>query len=338
MAGAGRTLDLKAKLLLAVLAAVVSAASAAGGETVSGFSAGTDSAGNQFGAAADWVAPVADPSVVAKTFGFLAGSVKPGGNYRVYAHVDDSVNPPSGVSTTTADVSTLTSGQTAATLSGGSYDVGGVSYNRQSSQLTAGSLLSEGSFAYAITSKDTAGNTGTRSGLAVTVDATSPTATDVQTANGGGGNVVGKAERGDQLIITTSERIDPFSILSGWTGESTKVVVRLIQGTLGIVNDTVRIYDETNTTQLPLGTIDLGRLDYVTTSSVTFGEAANPSRMVQSGNVITITFGGLAGGTPNTAAGSGTMVWTPSTNIYDGAGNTSTSVARTEGGPADKEF
>jgi len=59
--------------------------------------------------------------------------------------------------------------------------------------------------------------------------------------------------------------------------------------------------------------------------------------MVQSGAAITITLG-TASGAVTTAAGTGTMIWTPSNTATDRAGNPCSIANATESGPADKEF
>ena len=87
--------------------------------------------------------------------------------------------------TVTANVSQVTTGQTAVTLTAGSFTVGGVSYNYRSASLTANAALSEGSKPYSVTATDGASNSGTRSDLSVTVDNTAPTASDVQAQNNG---------------------------------------------------------------------------------------------------------------------------------------------------------
>ena len=70
--------------------------------------------------------------------GGVGGFIKKGGTYYVYANVTDTGNPASGVSTVNANVSAITSGSTAATLTAGTFTVDGVSYNRRSASLTAG--------------------------------------------------------------------------------------------------------------------------------------------------------------------------------------------------------
>jgi hypothetical protein len=168
--------------------------------------------------------------------------------------------------------------------------------------------------------------------LTVSVDNTVPSASDVQTTNGG--SIVGRAQIGDTITYTFSESMDPTSFLAGWTGASTNVVVRLNNG--GAINDTVAVYDSTNASQLPLGSVDLGRTDY-TSSNRTFGASGTPSTMVMSGATITITLGTQSGAAA-TAGGTGTMIWTPSTTPTDRAGTACSASAPSESGAADKEF
>jgi hypothetical protein len=180
---------------------------------------------------------------------------------------------------------------------------------------------------------DTAG-TATTTTDSVTVDDTAPKGTDIQTANVSGGTV-GKAELGDSMTLTSSKAIDPNTIQSGWSGASTPVIIKIVNGT-GSSDDTLQVLDASGSTVLPFGTIDLGRKDYVT-STITFGAPGTASTMVQSGATITLTLG-----TPSaaaaTAAGTGTMTWTPSATVTDAAGNAMATTAVTETGTADKDF
>ena len=66
----------------------------------------------------------------------------------------------------------------------------------------------------------------------------------------------GDLDLGDTLVLTTSSPLLPGSVLAGWTGSSTNVVVRVTDGS-GPNSDILTIWDSTNTTQLNLGTIDL---------------------------------------------------------------------------------
>jgi hypothetical protein len=321
-------------LVAATIVAVLLGSAALAHESVWGnFTAKTPSAGNSITAATDFRAPSASASVIGKTGGGTVGYVKKAGTYYVYANVSDTGSPASGVSTVTANVSAITSTGTAVALSAGSFTVGGVTYNRRSAAVTADSGLAAGSYGYSLTMTDVAGNSKTQSGYAVTVDNTVPTGTDVQAVNAG--VTSGLAEAGDKITFTYSKAIDPNSVLSGWNSGSTNVVVRLNNGS-GASNDTLTVFNATNASQLPLGSINLGRVDY-TAASITFGATGTASSMVMSGTTITITLG-TQSAAATTAAGTGTMSWTPSATATDVAGNGASTAAVTESGTADTEF
>ena len=63
------------------------------------------------------------------------------------------------------------------------------------------------------------------------------------------------------MTLTFSEVIDPESVLAGWTGAATNVVVRITNAGGG---DVVTIRNAANTAQLPLGSVDLTGTQYVT--------------------------------------------------------------------------
>ena len=297
------------------------------------FTARSTNPGSALSAKADWSPPAAGASVIGKSTGGSAGYIKQGATYYVYANVADSGNPAAGTASVTADVSSITTGQTAATLVAGSYTVDGATYNYRSAALTANATLASGSYAYTLSLTDGAGNGATRTGLAVTVDNTVPSATDVQTVNATGGTA-GKPELGDQLVLTYSEPMDPGSILAGWSGAATSVVVRITDGgTSG--NDVLTVRNAANTAQLPLGSINLGRKDFVSATR-DFGATGTASQMTQSG-AITLTMG-TPSGTTGTAAGTGSLVWTPASGAADRAGNPSSTTAKTESGTADIDF
>jgi hypothetical protein len=302
----------------------------AGGGVWGNFGGSVTSAGNTITAATDYRAPTASAAVIAKTAGGSGGFIKKGGTYYVYANVTDTGNPASGVSSVTANVSTITSGTTAAALSAGTFTVDGVSYNRRSASLTAGSTLTAGTYTFSLTMTDAASNSGTASGFSVAVDNTVPTASDIQAVNGS--TITGRAQQGDSITYAFSEPPDPNSILAGWTGGSTSVVVRLNNAT----NDTVTIFNAANATQLPLGSINLARSDY-TTANLTFGATGTASTMVLSGNTITVTLG-TQSAAATTAASTGSMIWTPSATATDRAGNATSTATATELGTLDMEF
>lgn len=267
--------------------------------------------------------PVVAAAAIQKDEGGTAGYLRQGGTYRVYANVSD----PQGVASVTADVSAITAGQTAVPLVAGTYVVEGVTYSYRSAVLTADAALAEGARGFSITATDGVGNVGTQGGFSVTIDNTPPAGADVQTANASGGTV-GRAETGDTITFTFTEPIDPQSILAGWDGGPTSVTVRLLSNT----PDRIQVWNATNTAPLPLGLVLLGRSDYTNSNRAFTG-----STMVMSGSTITITLGTPSGGV-RTAAGTGTMTWTPSTTAYDRAANTCLATSVTESGPADPEF
>ena len=91
-------------------------------------------------ATADWTPPTVVRAVIQRTDADKgAGYVKQGQNYYVYAQITDAGNPASGVSSATANVTNVTSGQTAVALStaGGPWARGGLTCNYRSAWKTA---------------------------------------------------------------------------------------------------------------------------------------------------------------------------------------------------------
>ncbi len=136
----------------------------------------TDKAANvtvgHYSATVDASGPTVSGVAIANTTTGAVGLLKKSGAYMVYANVAD----PSGVSSVKANVASITSGQTALTLSACSSacTVGGVSYGYRSASKTAGSSLAAGSVAFTVTATDGVGNT-TAAGGSVTADTTAPT-------------------------------------------------------------------------------------------------------------------------------------------------------------------
>jgi hypothetical protein len=250
--------------------------------------------------------------------------IKQNGTYWVYANATDGG---SGVDTVTANVNTITTGQTAVPLTAcsSSCTVGATTYAYKSAQLTSNTTLTAGSKSFTITATDAAGNASSATAFTATVDNTAPTATGEQTTNGGA--TAGRPELNDTITLTRSKQMDPTTILAGWTGTATNVVVQI---TNSGANDIVTFWNSTNTTQLPLGSVNLGAPGYVNASStITFGATGTASSMVQSGANVTITLG-----TPSTTAKTVNtttkMIWTPSTTPTDLAGNAGTATAFTQ--------
>jgi hypothetical protein len=320
-----------AVVVLVVFLALVGAAASAWGA----FTDQAASSGNQITAAPDFVAPTVASSVIQKTEGGIAGYIRRGGTYRVYASAGDAGNPASGIASVTGDLGSVTTGLTGASLAGGSFTVDGQAYNRQSASLTANAILGAGAHPYSLSSADNAGNARTQTGFSVIVDNTAPTGTTIDSGNKTG-NTAGKPEIGDTVTFTYDELIDPNSVLSGWTGSATNVVVRIDDNVAGNgSNDVLTVYNSQNSSALPLGTVDLGHNNYVGANS-TFGATGNASKMAQSAGAITVTLG-TASGSPTTGA-AGTTVWSPASGATDRAGNHSSTATVTETGAVDKEF
>ena len=326
------------------LTATAALGMAAIGGTFAGLSSTAGNAGNDVTAAEDFRAPAVDAGVIVRSGGSVPAFVRQAGTYHVYARVAaDTGDPAAGIATVTADVSSVTSGGTAVPLLPGSHSVDGASYNYRSAALVADALLAEGPRSYSVRATDDASNAATLAGLSVMVDNSAPSAADVQTANASGGTV-GRAQLGDTLTLTFSEQIDPATILSGWAGGSTNVVVRMTNGgLLGLGTDDLEVRNAAGSAALPLGRVDLGRSDYVTGllggETVSFGAGGTPSTMAMDGNDLTLTLGSASGsGSVATAAGNGTASWAPSATPTDRAGNLSSLAGANESGAADREF
>jgi predicted ribosomally synthesized peptide with SipW-like signal peptide len=327
-----------------VLIAAAALGMAGIGGTFAAFTSTAQNPGNEVAAADDFRAPVVEAGVIARSGGSVPGFVRQAGTYHVYAKVAaDTGDPATGIGMVTADVSAITAAGTTVPLVAGSYSVGGTTYNYRSAPLLANALLAEGDRSYSVTASDNASNAETLSGLSVTVDNSVPAAANVQTANAGGGTV-GRAQPGDTLTLSFSEPMDPAAILSGWSGGSTNVVVRMTNGgLLGLGTDDVQIRNAANTAALPLGRVDLNRSDYIGGllggETVNFGASGTSSTMVMSGNDLTITLGSSSGsGSVGTAGGNSTMEWAPSATPTDRAGNLTSLATASESGAADKEF
>jgi hypothetical protein len=186
-----------------------------------------------------------------------------------------------------------------------------------------------------ITYKDNAGNS-TTSSKSVTVNNTAGAANVVDLQNTGGG-ITGRLELGDSIVVSTTDSLDPESVLAGWLGNvSTNVVVRLTDGGGSCVasSDQLQVWNAANTAQTNLGTVCLGGTSYnATGSTITFGATGTPSTL-EAGftNPLQLTLGTSSnptctGGTGCTQSSDTTATWTPGSGMYDLAGNTTLTTA-----------
>jgi hypothetical protein len=144
----------------------------------------TDVAGNAASASAavtaDSTAPAVTAAAVANSSPSVSGFARPGASYLVYANASDA----GGIATLTADVSSLTAGQTAVALTRctSSCKVGGVTYGYKSAATTAGSAIPDGAATFTVTALDKAANS-TTGAYAAAVDGTAPAISAAVVAN-----------------------------------------------------------------------------------------------------------------------------------------------------------
>ncbi len=307
--------------------------------TLSAFNATLTTPSNAFSTAADWTAPTVSYADAGRTGAYEAGFIRKSASYYVYANVLDSGSPASGIASITANVTSTTPGKTAVALTPGTYSAGGLAYNYRSAALVAESNLGTGSHTFTITSTDAAANVGVQS-FATIVDNTAPTAVDVQSSNVNGGTV-GHFDLGDRLTLSYSQIMDPYSILSGWTGAATNVQVALIDG--GSTSDSIYIYTTAaSPVQIPVGVVELGSTRYLNLGAgqyVIFGATGTgtPSTMKREGSNIVITLGS-PNGPSLTSTTSANMTWIPSAAATDIAGNAVSSSATKQSGTAHVNF
>jgi hypothetical protein len=100
------------------------------------------------------------------------GFVHQGGQYYIYVAATDAA---SGIASITANVSTVSTGQTAVPLVAGTYAVLGTTYNYRSAAVTATNPLAAGTKSYSGTLTDNVGNVVGPTSSSVVVDNTNPT-------------------------------------------------------------------------------------------------------------------------------------------------------------------
>jgi hypothetical protein len=182
--------------------------------------------------------------------------------------------------------------------------------------------------------RDAAGNTTASTVRANKVidNDTTPTGTDIQTANGGA--TPGRAEQNDTITLTYSEPIDPATVNASFTGAPMAIRVSLTH------NGSSDRMDFTTTTGTRLNLVNsssglnLGGTSYVS-NTVVFN-----ATMAQTANHIVITLGTVnSGGTRiQTQASNTTMTWTPSATATDWSAHAVGTATVTEATPADLEF
>ena len=196
--------------------------------------------------------------------------------------------------------------------------------------LADSTLVADGSYELRMTATDTLGHTSASAPIAVTVDNTAPTATNVQAANVG---TAGTINANDTLTFTWSEPMAPASILAGWAGGTQNIRVRV--NNVG-TTDTLDLYNAAGTTKLNVVAATQAlrlQADWVSAT------ADFNATMTMSGNSVAVTIGTLISGTPSTGVITATnMIWNPSTLATDAVGNPATATILTETGIVDRDF
>lgn len=296
-----------------------------GSHTVYAVDGSGDSAGAPI--AIDRTGPAVAVTAIIKSQGGTAGYLHQGGTYYAYSSVSDAL---SGVASVRADVSTLTTGSTNVALTSGSWTIRGVTYNYRSALLTANLVLPPGAASFTFTATDVVGNVTGPGSATGTVDNTTPSGSDAQTTNVMGGTA-GKAETGDTLTLSFTEGMDAESILSTWSGPATIVTVRFLDQS---GSDQMEIWNASNAAQIQIGTVRLGRSNFVT-GDVSF----TGSTMAMSGSTVVITLGVPdSPASIGTVNGNGVLRWTPVATMYDWAANLCGTGVVNESGANDAEF
>ncbi|MFM2079143.1 MAG: hypothetical protein RJA49_3033, partial [Actinomycetota bacterium] len=208
--------------------------------------------------------------------------------------------------------------------------------------------VADGGITFRATMVETGGTTLTAT-TASTVANVTVAGYDIQATNV---STSGKIVKNDKITYTYNTLMKYTSILSGWTGASQTVYVRLRDGSAaGTGTGTDDLIDVSNSTTFPvigttstsvaLGAINL-KNDYITTAGKSLiYKATMVATTVNSRTVVTITLGALSSGTSSTLVQSSiakAMVWTPSSLATNSTGVACSITPVTETGTLDIDF
>lgn len=128
------------------------------------------------------------------------------------------------------------------------------------------------------------------------------------------GGTPGKAEQDDAVTFTFDQPLNPASVLTGWSGSTLSVVVRIVDSGS---SDSLVVYDAANTTLANLGTVALNG-DFTGGAPGTASFTA--SQMTQNGTSIAIVLGAPAGAVQRTESNPRAPGWTPSSGASNPGG------------------
>jgi hypothetical protein len=195
--------------------------------------------------------------------------------------------------------------------------------------MAGASFPADGSYTVSVRTTDNVGNLSSITSTTFTIDRAAPAISTVTLQNGGGGNVAGRIEQSDSIIVTFSERMSVASLCSTWSNDAGNqslnsngdVAITVTDGS-GATNDSLTVTSGTCT--FNFGSIDLGSNAYASGGPLTFsGNGSNRSSIAWNASTfqLTITLGSKGGaGTQGTVASS-TPVHTASAAATDSAGN-----------------
>jgi hypothetical protein len=206
--------------------------------------------------------------------------------------------------------------------------------------------VADGNYDFRAVLLDGAGKTTTSTVVfSRTVDNAPLRGLDVQSANAGATS--GRPDTGDTLTYTYSTQLNLSTLLTGWTGSSQTVYVRLRDGAvlgLGTSDDTLDVFADTQaTTPVNLGSVNLKRNFVKASKTVTFNATVSATTVSGTNRtVVTITLGTLRPGSSSsslrTATTNGALVWTPSSAAKSTTGGSSSAAPATESGTTDRDF
>jgi hypothetical protein len=179
----------------------------------------------------------------------------------------------------------------------------------------------------------------------VQVDNTPVRGYDVQATNV---TTVGKIAANDTIAVTYTKAMNLTTIMSGWTGTSTAVVVRIRDGAvLGLTNvdDTLDVFTTSAlTTPVNLGSVNLKGNFAKGNKTITMNATMVATTVTVNGasaTKVTLTIGSAIsqGGSLRTASSTPVnMLWTPSATATDTNAIATSTAAVTELGTADRDF
>lgn len=174
-----------------------------------------------------------------------------------------------------------------------------------------------------------------------TPDPTPVCAADVQTVDGGG--EVGRIEEGDALVLTYTGQIDTRSVMTGWTGDSAPVTVRLRDGSLlgPGEHDTLDVLSESG--PVSLGSVWLDQDQVAPGASVELRATMTARTDTVDGvprSTVTVVLAEPVTDVLEllSAQGAATLVWSPAPSVTGLDGLPCSPDPVSEGGPSDLDF